>query len=333
MVLSVFTVLTIMRPVFNYLEDPKGFRKYPSQNPFSGFTDISFGLEKWRSQGPFHTARLHEMLVKSPVMRLGPNWLSFGSSRAVKDIYGYGSPCLKSALYDALQGGGQHLVNISSRSLHSSRRKMVATAYAPKNIEAWEPKIAETTSLLISKMDALCTTPLALEGFRISPQEDLTFDGNLWPMLYCFEGVIKIGLSKDVGFLAQGSDMIEIEHPDGKTETINAIDSLHGGSRAASTLVYDVPNYGLLAKISKAVSPWYAKQWAGGAKWRLAVEKLTKERIERYKNGEVLDDLVQPMLEDRTGAEPDISALDRVAEIDQMGTFGLADPRSTSSYD
>ncbi|KAH6643362.1 cytochrome P450 CYP5280A1P [Truncatella angustata] len=316
-------VLTIGPPIFRYFQDLKGFRKYPSQNPLSGFTNFAYGMEKWRSHRYFQTERLHHQLLKHPVVRLGPNWLSFRSSQAVKDIYGYTSQCSKGPLYDALQGGGQNLVLISDRGLHSSRRKMVASAYAPKQIEKWEPMVAETTSILVSKMDALCTTPLITGTTGVPCKEDLTFDGNWWALLYCFEGATKIGLSKDLGFIAQGSDLIQIQHPDGKVEKVNLIECARGGASAASTLVYDTPNFPTFIKLSKLISPWYAGNWAKGAKWRAAVEYITKERIERQDNGEVLDDLLGPMIEDpKTGAEADINVADRYSEVEQIVNGG-----------
>ncbi|KAI0128329.1 cytochrome P450 CYP5280A1P [Xylariales sp. AK1849] len=316
---AALAVFIIGRPIFEYLVDSKGLRKYPGQNFLSGFTNMGFLIEKWRSHRTFLTRRLHNRFMSDPVVRLAPNWLSFGSARAVKDIYGYTSPCLKSPLYDALQGGGQHLVNITSRSLHSSRRKMVATAYAPKHIETWEPMMADTTTNLVGHMDAMCTTPLPLDRSIVPRKEDLTFDGNLWPLLYCFEGTTKIGLSKDLGFVAQGSDLLEIKHSNGQKEEINLVECARCGPRAASTLAYDAPNFAMFTSISKVVSPWYAKNWRKAAKWRAGIESITNERVDRYDNGDTLNDLLQPMIEDqKTGGEPDITQTDRYAEVEQM---------------
>lgn len=313
----------IASPLMKYLQDRKGFRKYPNQNFLSGITDMVYGWEVGRKHPVFHTRRLHELLTKNTVVRLGPNWLSFGSSRAAKDIYGYNSPCLKAAIYDSLQAGGQHLVNISSRELHSSHRRMVATAYAPKNIEMWEPRITESTAVLIRKMDVLCTVPSSQLRAPVR-KEDLTFDGNLWGMVFAFEGVIKIGLSIDPAFVEQGSDLIEIDRPDGSKEMIHLIDCMHSASRAASTLIWDTLKFPLLKKISMKASQWYASQWRNATDWSIAVRKLANERIERHDNGEHLDDLFQPMIEDKkTGGEPDITAQDRYAETEQMSTSDL----------
>lgn len=316
-----FLALALLRvalaPLVRYFRDEKGFRKYATQNWLSGILPIAYGWEVGRKHEKFHTQRLHEALMENPVIRVGPNWLSFGSSRAVKDIYGYQSKCLKAAIYDSLQGGGKHLVNIVDRSEHSNRRRMVAIAYAPKNIEAWEPDVAKIIHTLVEQMDRICTAPLnhASQKPRV---EDLTFEGVHWSNLFTFEAVVKLGLSKDLGFMEAGNDIVEITDPDGTVRKVSAYTSLHGGSRATSTLVWDTENFPLLKKLSNTLSTKYRKNWQHGADWRAIVTKLTMERKDRYKKGEILDDLFQPMMEDKTGSEPDIHDQDRIAEVDQM---------------
>lgn len=73
------------------------------------------GWEVGRKHDVFHSRRLHDALMKDPITLVGLNWLSFGSSRAVEDIYGYHSSCSKGAIYTALQDRGKNLVNIVDR--------------------------------------------------------------------------------------------------------------------------------------------------------------------------------------------------------------------------
>ncbi|KAK0630319.1 cytochrome P450 CYP5280A1P [Bombardia bombarda] len=315
----------VARPFIRYFQDPKGFRKYPNQNLLSGVTGMAYNWEFARNHAPgqFHTRRLHEALKKQPVIRVGPNHLSFGRSRAVKDIYGYASPCNKGNIYGELNVGGKHLVNITSRALHSSRRRMVATAYAPKNIEMWEPGILDITATLVRKMDALCTTPLAPGA--VPRKEDLTFDGNYWGMLYAFDCAIRVGMTTNVNFVAQGADLIEIEidGTNGKKETVSLLDCLRSGTRANSTLVWDLENFQMLKKLTRKLIPWYRKNWAASDRYTMIIKKLIKDRVERHEKGEVFDDLLQPMITDKkTGGIPDISTPDLIAECEQMVNGG-----------
>ena len=319
-VLILYTASVIFRPVFRYFRDEKGLRKYPTQNFLSGISSLAYGWEVGRKHKVFHTRRLHDDLMQKGVVRLGPNWLSFGSSRAVNDIYGYTSPCKKAAIYDSLQGGGQHLVNISEKSIHQGRRRMVAAAYAPKNTEMWEGPVVDSVVALLDQMDGMCTAPLP-SGDGTPKKEDLKFEGMHWSNLFTFEAVIKVGLSKDMHFLDAGNDLVAINGPDGKEIKVSCVQSLHGGSRATSTLIWDTDLFPTLKKASILLSPWYKREWEKGANWRKIVEKLTAERIDRYENGDILDDLFQPMMEDKKGNEPDIVNRDRIAEVDQMSKF------------
>ena len=51
----------------------------------------------------------------------------------------------------------------------------------------------------------------------------------------------------------------------------------------------------------------------------MAMEALVKERMERHANGEKLNDLFHPLLEDSKGDEPAITTTDRTAEREQAG--------------
>jgi hypothetical protein len=68
-------------PVFEYFRDPKGLRKYPNLNILSGITDLSFIYEAHKG---FRSQALLEAHQKSPVVRIGPNSLSYSSISAIK---------------------------------------------------------------------------------------------------------------------------------------------------------------------------------------------------------------------------------------------------------
>jgi hypothetical protein len=88
----------------------------------------------------------------------------------------------------------------------------------------------------------------------------------------------------------------------------------------------DVENFALWHKLTTRFSRTYASNWAGGPNFHKAMEALVKERIERYHNGEELDDLFSPLLENAKGEEPDISPADRIAEVEQNGKCRVPSP-------
>lgn len=313
-----------------YLRDAKGLRKYPTQNWGSGLTSLAYGWECGRLHKDIHSKRLHEALQENPVVRIGPNWLAFGRSQAVKDIYGYASRCRKAAIYDLLSQGGTHTTVISDKSLHAARRRMVASSYAPKHAETWERKVVGSMTALMEQIDKRCTDP---EG------RDL-FDAVHWIFLFSVESAIKIMLSKDVFFLRTGADYIYFKDADGKDQAVRSIHSAHASQRATATVICtldlsfefshrqgiysltsagDVKGFPFWKRLTGWVSKTYADNWQSGGRFNNAMEALTKERMERHANGEQLDDLFQLMLEDRKGDEPAITTVDRIAEVGQVG--------------
>jgi hypothetical protein len=71
----------VLWPVIEYFRDAKGLRKYPNLNILSGITDLSFSYE---AQKGFRSRTLLEAHKKSPVVRIGPNSLSYSDISAIK---------------------------------------------------------------------------------------------------------------------------------------------------------------------------------------------------------------------------------------------------------
>ncbi|TQW00323.1 Cytochrome P450 [Cordyceps javanica] len=313
-------ILVLGLPILAYFYDAKGFRKYPRQNVFSGLSPLAYGWEVGRPHHRiFNTQRLHARLAKDPVVRIGPNWLSFGRAAAVRDVYGFNSPCEKGGIYGALGSGGgaESLVLSTAKAAHVQRRSVVAASYAAGNIRAWEPKVVDSTSTLVSKLDALCAAAPS-SGADAVPEHEPTFDARLWSLLYSFECTIKIGLSKDMGLLAQGSDVVSVELSKGITVRAPIIECLRSRSRATATIVWDVANFPWLKKATALVSTWYERQWRNASIWSAWIEQATMERIERGKKGEYLEDLFQPMVQRAKGSETEFCHIDRVAEVHQI---------------
>lgn len=75
------TVKLFVIPVVRFFRDPRGLRRYPTLDRFAGFTNLSFMIEAHRG---FRSKRLMNMHKMHPVIRTGPNSLSFGDAQAIK---------------------------------------------------------------------------------------------------------------------------------------------------------------------------------------------------------------------------------------------------------
>lgn len=315
--LAAASLYIALRPLITFFRDEKGFRQYPSQNWLSGITALAYGWEVGRKHLCFHSKRLHDAHQKHSVIRVGPNWLSFGGSRAVDDIYGYHSPCNKGDIYAALQGGGKNLANMVSRSEHSHRRHIVAAAYAPKNIATWEPLVTDSVMKLLKQMDELCHLH-ATSMDTVSTGKDLVFDGVHWSYLFSVEAITKIGLSKDLHFVESGNDFVPTTNAVGQIKNISFRESFRGGMRATATLLWDTKWFLFHKKVTVALSRKYKENWQHGEDSRAIITQLVKERMEKYDCGATFMDLFQPMVADKSDGTPEINEQDKIAEIDQM---------------
>jgi hypothetical protein len=68
-------------PIFHYFNDPKGLRRFPTLDRFAGFTNLSFMIEAHRG---FRSKKLQILHKTHPVIRTGPNSLSYGDAQAIK---------------------------------------------------------------------------------------------------------------------------------------------------------------------------------------------------------------------------------------------------------
>jgi len=71
----------VLFPILYYYVDPKKLRKNPNMSTLSGITNIPFMIEATKGSRPHRPAELHK---KHPVIRIGPNSLSYGSVDAIK---------------------------------------------------------------------------------------------------------------------------------------------------------------------------------------------------------------------------------------------------------
>lgn len=71
----------IVWPIVEYFLDPKRLRKYPNLNILSGVTDLSFIYEAHQGFRSDALLRAHK---QSPVVRIGPNSLSYSDISAIK---------------------------------------------------------------------------------------------------------------------------------------------------------------------------------------------------------------------------------------------------------
>lgn len=292
--LSYIFCITIVR----YFCDRKGLRRYPGFSSWSGFTDLR---HCYLAACGYRSKDLHEAhtLKRAPILRTGPNALSFGDVRAIKDIYGHNTKCVKDLNYVLTAGTHTNLFDVVHKTHHASKRKLLSAAFAIRNLERWEFKVASTTRLLINGMDARCTSKMN-PGQIIPDPQDVNFDFGEWIYYFTIEAINSLALSSNLGLLENASDIVTAQKADGTLYKAHYRDAQNNAALAPSVFVWDYKHFLILAKLSK-LSPKWRDIWKRGEPWGDIVYHQAKTRIQRYEAGEELDDFFAAIMEDKNG--------------------------------
>lgn len=312
-VLGYFLVI----PVIKYFHDPKGLRKYPNFYLLSGISDLPFIYEAHNS---FLSRNLFEAHKKHPILRIGPNSLSYSDPNAIKDIYGHNTNCIKDRFYSETGGSHAHLADVVNKKEHARKRKVLSSAYAVKNLEEWEFKVADVSAKLIKAFDKRCTDPLPPN--QNPKKEDLTVDYRNWTVLWTAAAIANIGLSEDLGFLDEGSDTVKAEKKDGTIKNVSFRECHTATQRVSYQLVWSYDWFKTLRGLSKVVSSSYRRLWQLDGDWGGIVYNRATTRLKRYMDGEKLDDFFTAMMEDKNGSPHNLEWGEIVAEISIMMNAG-----------
>ncbi|KAH0021032.1 cytochrome protein, partial [Aureobasidium melanogenum] len=294
---------------FDYFKDPKGLRRYPNMHFLSGITNVPYML---LSEKGFRSKKLLELHASGmPVIRVGPNSLSYGDTRAIKDIYGHNTKCTKDENYVVTAGTHYHLADVVDKKEHQRKRKVLSSAYALKNLEEWEFKVADKTIRLINQIDKRCS----------DYGHDEIVDYKPWLNYFTLDAIADIGISHRLGFLDQGSDRTKSLRWDGSSFESNYRECLYANSQANSVIGYCYDYYKPLVKLSKWL-PHYNRLWKLNEGWDGIVLNLTTERLKRYQAGEKLDDFFEAMMHDKNGVANNLEFGEIAAEVSIMMNAG-----------
>ncbi|KAI3334732.1 cytochrome P450 [Ustulina deusta] len=304
-------------PVVVYFKDSKGLRKFPNMSLFSGMSNVPFMILAHGGSRSEYLATLHK---KQPILRTGPNTLSFGSVLAIKDIYGHGTPCLKDESYIITAGSHYHLADVVDRADHARKRRVLSAAYAIKNLQEWEFKVVDKVERLFKKFDSCCTDSLP-KGQVYPDPKDVNIDYRQWTNYFTLDAITDIGLSKSLGLLDRGNDTVTARRPDGTTFEVNIRESLYPTARKQSLLIWSYQHYKLLYKLSNII-PFYRRMSQSAVNWEAIVVDCSSRRLERYKAGEKHDDFFQSLMESKSGEANNLPWGEVVAEVNIMMNAG-----------
>lgn len=287
-------------------------------SPLSGISYVPFMVLAHTGQRSTYLAEMHK---RHHVIRTGPTTLSYGDPAAIKDIYGHGTQCIKDKQYLITSGSHFHLADVIDKSDHARKRKLLSSAYALKNLELWEHKVADKTARMMAHFDKMCTKPL-LKGC-VPASADLNVDYRAWSNFFSLDAIADIGLSEKLGFLDQGHDRITASRTDGTKYECNFRECLYENAHKQSLLVWPYSWYPTINRIADLI-PFYRRMGKLGRDWDGIPLELANRRLDRHRAGEKLDDFFTALMEDKNGHPNNLEWGEIVAEVSIMMNAGSA---------
>lgn len=287
----VLILFILVEPWLTYFVDVKKLRRFPNAAYGSGVSNLTFMLQRWRG---YPSKQIHTAHERHPILRIGPNTISFSTPSAIRAIYGHSTPCVKGGSYEHNVTEHSGLIDVIDKKKHAFKRRILSNAFATRNLEQWEFKVADKVSRLLRQFDRVADEEMSESG--ATPSVDV----RRWFNLFTVEAIVDIALSHKLGFLERGDSMVSVTTTKGTEKQVDFIESLHSSRRANASIVFSDWCL-LLRSVLKTVPGWYRNQWLVGEEFNTIVEHLTRQRLERYQAGEHLDDLTCCLLEDKSG--------------------------------
>lgn len=295
-------MLFLLEPFITYFWDAKKLRRFPNATFLSGISDFGYIIQRYRK---FRSKEIHQTHLRHPVVRVGPNTISFSTPDAIKAIYGHNTSCVKGGTYVTAAGAHPSLLDVVDKEDHARKRRILSHAFATRNLEQWEFKVTDKVQKLIAQFDRICR----------ENENTGTVDFRKWSNLFTIEAITDIALSHHLGCLSQGHDSVSIITEDGRTKTVNYIDCLHSGRRATSMLIWSTKWFSSLRFVLKRLPGFFQTQWQKGQGFDEMVQYLVRCRLQRYKNGEELEDFVGCLFQDKHGEERNLEIGEIEAEV------------------
>lgn len=261
---------------------------------------------------------LANMHKTHPVLRTGPKSLSYGDVQAIRDIYGYNTKCTKDSSYIITAGTHYHLADVVDKPEHARKRKVLSSAYALKNLEAWEHKVTDKAERLVAQFDKCC---MASDEKILPGRSDTNLDFRMWTNFFTLDAIADIGLSERLGFLDQGHDLCIAQRKDGSTYQTNLRQALYPTARKQSLIVWSYQWYPVINKLVNVI-PFFWRMQQSSDHWDNIVWRRAHQRWQRYEAGEKLDDFFQALMEDKNGSPNDLEWGEIVAEVNIMMNAG-----------
>ncbi|TGJ80519.1 hypothetical protein E0Z10_g8247 [Xylaria hypoxylon] len=279
--LTIGTYWIIIIPVF--LIGRMGYRRYasPLRSIPGPFLASCTRLWKIRSTVSENTHWEHVDLhgKYGPVVRIGPNEVSFSSPQVARNILSAGKRFYKTDFYTVFPPPENPDIFTEIREeVHAMKKKVANVPYSMAAMRQLSPFIDDTIEFLVSRMGGFCTDPAtvtkegpALSGKKPQPILDL---GD-WLHYFAFDVLGEVAFGRSFGFLAAGVD---------KENAIRTIDN----SQKYNGIIGQIPEFDIFLRRNPICKYIPALDPGNNLITRIAREEMAKRRpfaVEREGKG------------------------------------------------
>jgi cytochrome P450 len=288
----------VVQPVFAYLLDRKGLRKFPAPSyaAWSSLWRISQNLRHKHYLAIHHAHQKHGTHV-----RIAPNHVSISDPQAMDDIYGHGANMLKDAWYDGGAGEYRNMADARIKSEHQAKRKALSHIFAQKTITSLEPVIAEAVRRLVKQVNKH-----AADSKEINMRRFLNY--------FTIDVFSELLYGDTMGCLEKGNDYVTAETPSGVLYEVPFIKTLHDSTIIGTALGMEAP----LLSLTKKLFSWHSYKKAG-ADYEHVIYHNAKKRL---RDVDAEDDIFSKFLKNGKGEDLHLSAGEILAECSVMMNAG-----------
>ncbi|KAF1973121.1 benzoate 4-monooxygenase cytochrome P450 [Bimuria novae-zelandiae CBS 107.79] len=174
-----------------------GLRHLPGP-AIASFSNLWKIYAVYNGEIPQRNIALHEKY--GPVVRIGPNHVSFSTLTAMKAIYNSRQVFKKSDFYRPVSPvhNRKRLYNLFSAQdveYHSKLKRTIGSIFSQSAVIELESKIDATLDLFLDQI------------LKRTAKGSCTLDMSLWPHLFAFDALGDLTLSHRFGFLESGTDV------------------------------------------------------------------------------------------------------------------------------
>lgn len=163
----------------------------------------------------WHHVDLHR--TYGPVVRIGPNEVSFSSPHVARNILSAGKRFYKTDFYSVFPPPEHPDIFTEVREeVHAMKKKVANVPYSMAAMRQLSPFIDDTIELLVSRMGTFCTDPdpaaaeskeadpIGVVGGAKTPRP--VIDLGEWLHFFAFDVLGEVAFGRSFGFLAAGAD-------------------------------------------------------------------------------------------------------------------------------